>query len=85
MNNYKFRAECSIDVARLILKTYEARHLIHITGWTSTPRHADVEVEVAANCSINILRQIMSMIPDGHVMIETIALTEKYTGERIAI
>ena len=32
--------------------------------------------------SIDDLRNEMRTIPDGHVMIQTVALAEDYTGER---
>ena len=38
-----------------------------------------IEIE---DMSINELKDLMRKVEDGHVMVQTVALEEKYTGER---
>ena len=42
----------------------------------------DVRVTFSCDESLDVLGAAIATIPDGHVMYETIARTEDYTGER---
>jgi hypothetical protein len=76
---YRFRAECQHDVDEL-------RHLLgakldRITIINSPP-FPDVEVELEIGLSLEEIRDVMRRVVDGHVMVQTIARSEEYTGER---
>src|SRR5205814_312092 len=76
---YRFRAECERDVAELrrLLGARLERIIV-----TSEPPFPDVEVELATGLSLEELRDAMRRIVDGHVMVQTVARSEEYTGER---
>jgi hypothetical protein len=78
-NLYRFRAECQSDVddLRQLLGS-----LVERITMIQEPPFPDVEVEPQTKLSIDELRAIMLQITDGHVMLETVAKGEDYTGER---
>jgi len=45
-------------------------------------RYPDVEVEIEVDLSLKELRDIMRQIVDSHVMVQTVAQNDEYTGER---
>ena len=83
MTDYKFRAECIADVEKLqktlIAENVPAKMEIkQIDRWKP-----DVEVYVkTSNLSISTLRQYMRRNHDGHVMVQTLAPADCYTGDR---
>jgi len=79
---YKFRAEVRQDVAILErLIPYEEFLSINI-GWDTESLSDIVVVFDLKTWSLNQLIEVMDEVVDGHVMIETVALEEDYTGER---
>lgn len=76
---YRFRAECEADVDKLrqILGTMIDRITI-----INSPPFPDVEVEIEVRLSIEELREAMRKVVDGHVMVQTVAPRDDYTGER---
>lgn len=75
---YKFRAECLHDVLDFINLANKK-----IRGYRIDNDYIpDVEVEIATEISKTELLNIMSFIPDGHVMSETLETIHEYTGER---
>lgn len=83
MTKYKFRAECAIDVARFIVLGSDGEHKaarLRVTpDSTGLP---DCVVEFESDASLETLRGLCDLVPDGHVMAETISEAEMYTGER---
>jgi hypothetical protein len=76
---YRFRAECEHDVdelRRLLGAKFERITI------TNSPPFPDVEVELKIGLSLEDLRDVMRRVDDGHVMIQTVAQSEEYTGER---
>lgn len=90
IKRYRFRAEVWQDVAELMEKlgprfvgcAIKRVHL-HLPG-TSTPfKPGDVEVVLdVEELSLTALRDVIRTVPDGHVILQTVALPEEYTGER---
>ncbi len=78
VKHYKFRAECETDVNRLRKRIGTKCHRI-IKDIGMFP---DTEVDLYTTMSLDDVRNEMRKIPDGHVMLQTIALAENYTGER---
>lgn len=76
---YRFRAECQVDVDKL--RQILGRSIDKITIVNSSP-FPDVELEIEVNLSLEELRDAMRQVVDGHVMVQTVARKEKYTGER---
>ena len=76
---YRFRAECEhdVDVLRAILGT----HVKRIVKLNEAP-FPDNEVELHVPLSLEELRDVMRMVEDGHVMVQTVAPRDTYTGER---
>jgi hypothetical protein len=84
MIRYKLRAECPVDSARLLLTLVDSG--IDVTDWIECRGVGDDEGErvVTFKCAepIQVLKHAIASIVDGHVMLETIARAEDYTGER---
>lgn len=76
---YRFRAECQADIDAL--KSLVGGHFDKITIINSPP-FPDVEVELETEFSLENLRAVMRRVVDGHVMVQTVALRDDYTGER---
>jgi len=91
MHQYKFRAECRPDVDRLH-KVLSAAH-IEIIDWHIAPQTLshkgkqfpipDVEVSFKTNVPLQTIQHAMRLVPDSHVMIETIQPIGSFSGERI--
>jgi hypothetical protein len=83
MAAFKFRAESVMDVLELLRHPISDRALfmeLHISRKEPFP---DVEVELnMKNVNLVKLRNAMGKVADGHVMVQTVALKEKYTGKR---
>lgn len=83
MITYKMRVECFADLQRFIEVNYRILHDINITpvelDGTPVP---DVDCSFSAKESLESLRDVLRMVPDGHVMVQTIQPIEAYTGER---
>lgn len=75
---YRFRAECNHDVEEL-MKLIGKK----ITSITRTRGVLpDTYVEFSTYLSLTQIRNAMSKVVDGHVMLQTVALKDDYTGER---
>lgn len=86
-NEYKCRAECLTDVDRFLGACKRAR--VKVTDIRIKPIYIDnttliPDVEFTFSCleDIKSLKHILSTVPDGHVMHETLAKLEDYSGER---
>ncbi|KPV54837.1 hypothetical protein SE17_01265 [Kouleothrix aurantiaca] len=76
---YRFRAECEQDVDTL--RTILGTRVMKIIKLNEAP-FPDTIVEVHGNVSLAELQDAMRKIEDGHVMLQTVAQRENYTGER---
>ena len=82
-NKYKFRAECQPDIDAL----FELIPSENIVTWTVSPEFSAqypdrvCEIELSG-MMLEDLKRLMRKIPDGHVMLETVAELKNYTGER---
>lgn len=79
MSIYRFRAEVRSDADNLYRNIADK---VEYVTMTIKPPFPDVEVEIETDMSLNDLRDEMRAVPDGHVMLQTVATTDKYTGER---
>lgn len=77
INTYKFRAECIHDV-HLFFQLFQVWTEFRVTALL----FPDVECEFKSALSLADLKAIMTAIPDGHVMLETIQTADQYDGER---
>ena len=77
---YKLRAECAHDVEQFIKKMegYTWNHKV-----MQIKDFPDVEFTFDSEVNRERIKDILRMILDSHVMIETIKPLEEYTGERI--
>lgn len=79
--NYKLRAECLHDInALMAIMPFKEFKVIgmHAKGaWIP-----DVELEFTTPIGYRCVREAIASIPDCHVMLETLAPLESYTGER---
>jgi hypothetical protein len=83
LNQYKLRAECMADLEKFI-KIFEVANDDNEKAWAIT-RHKilpDCEMVLTTIFDLDTLKSMLALIPDGHVMLETIALLKDYTGER---
>ena len=79
IKHYKFRAECEHDVDEL-----RKRLGMKCCKIVKTIKYyfPDVVVDLYTTLSLQGIKDEIREIEDGHVMIETVALAEEYTGER---
>ncbi len=77
----KMRAECAADVARFI----RAVNVSFISASRFNDSFPDMEVEFTSSLCLNQVREALRSIEDGHVMLETVELWGRYTGERKAV
>lgn len=82
MRSYKFRAECRGDVFR-VLDQINSLELIRLELDSHPLGLPDVTVTLTVRAlSLPDLKTRMAKAPDSHVMLETVALPNEYTGER---
>lgn len=79
MRAFKLRAECLNDVYNFL----SSNKCCHISSWVISKRiESDIELEFESVLSLNEITEILSEIPDAHVMIQTLSEKEFYTGTR---
>ena len=79
MKKYKMRAECMNDIFAFTNRFAQSMNKFAIHGCMHIP---DVEFEFESSEPIETLMEILSNIPDSHVMMETLQPKSKYTGIR---
>lgn len=76
---YKMRAEAPADFVR-------AWKTVAMATWTvkggSMIGLGDCVITFQSEWSLAHIRRVLELIPDGHVMAETVALLGDYTGDR---
>ena len=77
----RFRAEIEADVDELI-KLLPTKYSHTVKVMRSTPLFPDVVVDIITPLTVDQLRDIMRKVTDGHVMVQTVAPLDYYTGER---
>lgn len=83
---FKFRAETMVDVGKL--KKLLDKLGIETSDWKVKPQFhgdmplPDVTVTFRTDILLGQLKHIIALVPDGHVMHQTIAPVDAYTGER---
>lgn len=81
MFTFRFRAECPGDVlclCRMVIARL-SRIGIKIPAYGKFP---DAEGYIETDMDIEEVREAMRHVPDGHVMLQTVALKPDYTGFR---
>ena len=79
-NDYQFRAEFPDEIISLLQIIPPA--LVSGIRW-NTERTGDTECSISIRClTIDELRKYMGSVVDGHIMAQTVATPEDYTGER---
>ncbi len=76
---YRMRAECMLDVARFMLQAEGQMSQCLANRITMFP---DVIVDFKTLLSLKSIKNILKSVVDGHVMLQTVALKEEYTGNR---
>jgi len=77
VHDYKFRAEALADISLLRRLLPLAEMKVNEIG-----QLGDVEVTIQTTASLSELSDILALVPDGHVMLETLAHLSEYTGKR---
>ncbi len=79
-NIYRLRAECLRDIETFLTinKGIKKREVI----MTIDDSFPDTEMEFVSNASIEDVRNELRKVRDGHTMVQTVALKNKYTGKR---
>lgn len=76
---YKMRAEAPVDFTR-------AWTTIAMQTWTVTGGNSigtgDCEIVFRSKWSLAHIKRVLELITDGHVMAETVAYLDEYTGQR---
>lgn len=82
MMKYKLRAECVVDIVKMTTAFAKASIVfddVEIEGDGLLP---DVTATFLSAAPLAQLRDVLAKIEDGHVMAETIATIDHYTGMR---
>ena len=80
LNVFSFRAECLNDVRvwqRLLSTMSTAGGSVEITEYNKHFEIPDVVVEIYTPCSLETMLNVMRMVPDGHVMLQTLRACSK--------
>lgn len=85
MRFYKMRAECLIDVARLLPTLGRGGLLYRVEILQPDAAYPDVVVTFEHAQDLEHLRCIIATQADAHVMAQTLQLEENFTGERNTI
>ena len=87
MKTYKLRAETIIDISNLMNElfcTFNEMGEFKVSPFiVKGTRLHDCSLEFESEVSLELIKAVVAKIPDGHVMLETVALKENYTGERV--
>lgn len=78
---YKMRAECGYDVGKFLMQGGFCA-VSDVVMETIEPGFGDVCVSFSFDGTLKTLRANLSELEDCHVMVETVAPIQKYTGER---
>lgn len=80
MTMYRFRAEALLDIDRLRWRLCAAG--IEFTMAQVHRLFGDWQAALKVDLTIEQVREHMRHVPDGHVMVQTVAYSAHYTGER---
>jgi hypothetical protein len=84
MNKFKLRSECYHDidlfVRALVARLGQLKFTAEIAD-RPLPMF-DMTLEFETKLGMNDIKEILKEVPDSHVMLETLALADEYTGER---
>lgn len=80
MKKYKLRAEGINDVLQFLYNQQEMG--IHSAKIKTRSVVPDVEVTFKSEMELDQIKTFLESIPDGHVMVDTVALEKDYTGIR---
>jgi hypothetical protein len=78
VNQFRFRAECEYDVNQL--RKVLGQHYYKMIKVVD--QYPDTLVDLFTSMSLKDLRNEMRCVPNSHVMIQTVAYADNYTGER---
>jgi len=78
---FKLRAECVVDVDEFTKILNDDGQQYEIKKSVEAP-FPDVDVDIACNLDLPQMRCALELVPDGHVMLETLNYANKYTGKR---
>lgn len=82
VTEYKFRAECQTDAMKFFELLPSALNTAKIDSLDGETKFPDVIVLFECNLSLEDIRNLMREVEDSHVMLQTVALADNYTGER---
>lgn len=82
MYHSKFRAECTNDILELLRRLDENSIPCRINIAPIEDGKYGAEAVIKTHHSRQELIKLMKQVPDGHVMWQTLAPVECYTGER---
>lgn len=87
MHKYKLRAECFRDIQRfldLVLANSDQQLgiVIDFATLNNGGRLPSATLELETDLTLAQLSSLLNEVPDSHVMRETIAPADQYTGER---
>jgi len=81
MVEYRLRAECLSDFVEFLKTSIKTIGFKKYTVVQEGP-FPDIEVELDSDVPLEFIRNELKKVTDGHVMVQTIALKDLYTGER---
>ena len=81
---FKFRAECMRDVGKVLLRVHARKIEIDSNDHAAEVVTTITGATIGAGEPLDLasFKAVLAEIADGHVMVETLALADEYTGER---
>lgn len=82
--HYAFRAECTHDIIEFQKQLLNTDY--NVLNWDFSYKQSsifpDVECEITINLEIDDLKKLMMLIPDGHILYQTLKPINEYDGVR---
>ena len=82
MKQYKLRSECQGDILNLIAVAENHGNYLCINSIIRHNDLPDCEFTFQTQYTLGDMRELCGLVPDGHVMAETVELEHNYTGTR---
>ncbi|MCD4714370.1 MAG: hypothetical protein K8R73_13900 [Clostridiales bacterium] len=82
MNIYRFRAELSSDFLNFLMNSTKTVGFYRYKVIKHDHTIPDIEVWLESDKPLEFIRNELRKVEDGHVMVQSLALEQDYTGER---
>lgn len=84
-SSHAFRFECEVDLGHLLVAAQnQCGQFFRLVAVAPELQHDTMHhhVYVDSDLTLEGIRNLMRTVPDGHVMVQTVAFVDEYTGVR---